>query len=175
MKKTSTFLSLLSVVLLLAVVLGVLFFINPMQAQIDDLSASLQTKETEVADLSAKIADLTAMQDELGVSGVSQEKLLLSVPEGAEQDELIKDLSGVANSAGVDLHGMSFSMIEGDVSGVITISASFDGDYEDLMGFLEELEGNTRKINVKSISVQLSEEDAVAKASFSLLMEAYYQ
>ncbi|PIP66563.1 hypothetical protein COW94_01140 [Candidatus Peregrinibacteria bacterium CG22_combo_CG10-13_8_21_14_all_44_10] len=70
---------------------------------------------------------------------------------------------------------MSFSAIEGDQTGAIAISASFDGNYQDLIGFLESIEKNGRKLRVRSINVQLFEESSVARANFSLLIEAYYQ
>ncbi len=175
MKKSSTLLNLIAVILLAVTVVGVLFFVNPMQVELDDLQAELDEKETTVTELTDQVAELEAMRDELGTSGVSEEKLLLQVPDDVDQSGLITDLSELAEEAGVELHGMSFSMVEGAESGVISVSASFDGDYEDLVSFLETVEDNTRKITVDSISVQLSEESSVAHASFGLLMEAYYQ
>lgn len=176
MKRTSTTLNLLSVALLLAVVLGLLFFVNPMRTEIGLLETNLTEKELQVDDLSAKVAELEAIREEVGSSGISEDKLLTQVPEGVSQDELIVDLSEVSIAAGIELHGMSFSIVENEEGvGVITVSASFDGDYEDLIGFLQAIEDSARKIKVKSINVQLSSEDDVAKANFSLLMEAYYQ
>jgi len=175
MKKSSTFLNLLAVLFLVVTVVSVVSFINPMQAEVDSLQVQLDEKETQVVDLTSQIATLEVMRDELGSSGVSEEKLLLQVPYGVEQDQLIKDLSDLASEAGIELHGMSFSALEGDSTGSITISASFDGDYEDLIGFLDAVESNSRKLRVRSINVQLTDENSVAHANFSLLMEAYYQ
>ena len=175
MKKSSTFLNLISVILLAATVVMVVFFVNPMQTEVDSLKLQLDEKDTQVADLTAQVADLEMMREELGSSGVSEEKLLLQVPDGLGQDQLIDDLSDLAEEAGVELHGMSFSTVEGDQTGSVSISSSFDGDYEDLIGFLETVEDNSRKIRIRSINVQLSEEASVPHASFSLLMEAYYQ
>ncbi len=175
MKKSSTFLNLLSVLLLAVTVVAVVFFVNPMQAEVDELQVQLDEKETQLADLTEQVADLEAMREELGSSGVSEEKLLIQVPDGLEQDQLISDLSDLAEEAGIELHGMSFSTIEGDETGSVSISSSFDGDYEDLIGFLEAVEDNSRKIRIRSVNVQLSEEGSVPHASFSLLMEAYYQ
>lgn len=166
----------MSVVLLLAVVLGLLFFVNPMRAEIGLMEVNLAEKELQVSELSAKVAELEAIKEEVGSSGISEDKLLTQVPEGISQDELIVDLSELSTTAGIELHGMSFSTVESeDGAGAVSISASFDGDYEDLIGFLQAVEDSSRKIKVKSINVQLSSEDDVAKASFSLLMEAYYQ
>lgn len=175
MKKSSTLLNLLSVLLLAVAVVAVIFFVNPMQVDVDDMRLQLAEKEAELVSLTSQVADLEAMKDELGSSGVSEEKLLLQVPEGASQDQLIDDMAALASEAGVDLHGMSFSDTLGDQTGAIAISASFDGDYQDLIGFLESVEKNGRKLRVRSINVQLSEESAVARANFSLLIEAYYQ
>ena len=166
----------MSVVLLLAVVLGLLFFVNPMRAEIGLMEVNLAEKELQVSELSAKVAELEAIKEEVCSSGISEDKLLTQVPEGISQDELIVDLSELSTTAGIELHGMSFSTVESeDGAGAVSISASFDGDYEDLIGFLQAVEDSSRKIKVKSINVQLSSEDDVAKASFSLLMEAYYQ
>ncbi|MBU1019023.1 MAG: type 4a pilus biogenesis protein PilO [Patescibacteria group bacterium] len=175
MKKSSTFLNLLSVVLLVAVVLGFVFYVNPLSQDVESLNADLEGKTAEVEDLIARVAELEGLSEELGASGVTEERLLLQVPEGESQDELLSDLADLAAEAGVDLNGVNFSNVEGDNSGVINMSASFDGNYEDLIIFLEALEGNTRKIKVNSISVQLSEEGSGAHASFGLTMEAYYQ
>jgi len=175
MKKSSTLLNLLSVLLLAAAVVAVIFFVNPMQSEVDDMKLQLDEKEAELADLTSQVAALEAMREELGSSGVSEEKLLLQVPEGVDQDQLIADMADLASEAGVDLHGMSFSAIEGDQTGAVAISASFDGNYQDLIGFLESIEKNGRKLRVRSINVQLFEESSVARANFSLLIEAYYQ
>lgn len=175
MKKSSTFLNLLSVLLLAAAVVAVIFFVNPMQSEVDDMKLQLDEKEAELADLTSQVAALEAMREELGSSGVSEEKLLLQVPEGVDQDQLISDMADLASEAGIDLHGMSFSAITGDQTGAIAISASFDGNYQDLIGFLESIEKNGRKLRVRSINVQLFEESSVARANFSLLIEAYYQ
>ncbi len=175
MKKSSSFLNFISVLLLVGAIAGMVFYVNPMRSNLDSLEEDLVEKEAEVADLTSRVVELEALRDELGSSGVSEAKLLLQVPEGAEQDELVTGLAELSEEAGIDLHGMSFSNIEGDTNGVVTIAASFDGDYEDLVSFLESVESSSRKIKVKSIAVQLSEEGGVAHASFSLLMEAYYQ
>jgi len=176
MKRTSTALNLLSVILLFAVVIGLLFFVNPTRTQIGLLEANLAEKELQVSDLQARVTELEAIQSEVGSSGISEDKLLTQVPEGMAQDELIVDLSELSTTAGIALHGMSFSTVQSaEGAGVISVSASFDGDYEDLIGFLQAIEDSSRKIKVKSINVQLSSEDDVAKANFSLLMEAYYQ
>lgn len=175
MKKSSTFLNLLSVVLLIVVVLGMVFYVNPLRGEVDELDGELDGKQTEIMDLTDRVAELEAIQEELGASGVTEEKLVLQVPEGLHQEELLTDLTDLASEAGIELNGVSFSTVEGDESSVVNMSASFDGDYEDLIGFLEAVEDNMREIRVKTISVQLTEEGSVAHASFGLTMEAYYQ
>lgn len=175
MRKSSTFLNLLSVVLLLIVIIAVVFYVNPMKEEASALSTQLVSKETSVSELMARVVELETLRDEIGESGATEGKLLLQVPSGMDQSGVIDDLNDLAVEAGVVLNGMSFSAIEGGESGVLGVSASFDGDYEDLITFLQAVEDNTRKIRVKSISVQLSEEDSVPHASFGLLMECYYQ
>ncbi|MFA6528427.1 MAG: type 4a pilus biogenesis protein PilO [Candidatus Gracilibacteria bacterium] len=175
MRKSSTVLNLISMILLLVVIIGAVFYINPMKEQVTALSTELASKDTEVAELSARIAELETLRDEIGESGATEGKLLLQVPEGMDQSGIINDLNDLAIQAGIALNGMSFSAVDGDTSSVLGVSASFDGDYDDLINFLETVEDNTRKIRVKSISVQLSEKDTVPHASFSLLMECYYQ
>ncbi len=175
MRKTSTFMNLLSVILLLIVIVAAVFYINPMKQDVSALAIQLESKEAQVSELMARVVELETLRDEIGKSGATEGKLLLQVPSGMDQSGIIADLNDLAAEAGVALNGMSFSAVEGEESGVLWISASFDGDYEDLITFLQAVEDNPRKIRVKAISVQLSEEDAVAHASFSLLMEAYYQ
>ncbi|EKD47747.1 MAG: hypothetical protein ACD_65C00308G0001 [uncultured bacterium] len=173
--KKSNFLNLLSVIFLTAIVLGVVFLVNPMRTQIDQLDSDLDLKNFEVDSLTARVAELETLQEELATSGTTEEKLLQEVPVGFNQDELLTDLSDLSDEAGIVLNSVGFSVSEGEENGVVTISASFDGDYEDLIGFLETIEDNTRKLKVKTISVQLSEEGSTPHVSFGLAMEAYYQ
>lgn len=176
MKKSSTFLNLISIVLIVLVVLGVVFYLNPWRTNVETLGAELAAKDAEVASLTARVTELESLREELGSSGVTEEKLLLQVPEGVNQDDLLTDLYDLATEAEITLNGVSFSTTEGeDGAGVVVMSASFDGDYEDLIDFLEAVESSVRKIVVTSISVQLSEDAETPHASFGLAMEAYYQ
>ena len=173
--KKSNFLNFLSVIFLIVIVLGVVFFVNPMKLEMDQLNTDLDLKTLEVSTLEARVLELESLQEELSASGTTEEKLLEQVPVGMNQDELLTNLSDLADESGITLNGVSFSPTEGDESNIVSISASFDGDYEDLIGFLETVEDNTRTFYVKTISVQLSEEGSTAHASFGLVLDAYYQ
>lgn len=174
--RKSIFPSILSVVLVIALILGVVFWLNPLRSEIAGLKAERDEAKENLEEQKASLTGLKVIQEELPISEAEQESLERAVPTEADQDSLITDLSETADEAGISLNSINFNLGEKEDFKTVNISANFSGNYEDLLNFLTALEQNERKIQVKSISVQLGETNASGQeVSFNLNMEAYYQ
>jgi Tfp pilus assembly protein PilO len=164
---------LVSVILLLLLVVGVFVLIMPMRDKVTDLKADKQVVADQLQGLQSEYEDLEALSSEVATSSTVKNDLLDSVPVGYSQDELILELADLADDAEFDLNAMNFAASVDQASGnFVSVSANFDGDYGDLIKFLQALEGADRLMRVSSLSVQLTSTEEVV---FNLNIEAYYQ
>lgn len=163
--------------LIILLVIGVFVFLNPLRSSLSDLrSARDSLLETNQA-LEGQLADLQEAQMQLeNTSEVKQSEFLDAIPPNILQDRLIQDITAIAKEHGITLFGLQFGLrdLQSDPK-EITISASFQGNYVDLIDFLKDVESNRRRIHVRSISVQLLPETNGLSVNFSLDMTAYYQ
>ncbi|MBT3864512.1 hypothetical protein HOE67_03730 [Candidatus Peregrinibacteria bacterium] len=178
--KLKKILSLVGVILILGSVALYAFYTSSLSDEYDDAKVSIETKTDEAEVLSARIDVLKEAEGKMGLETEVQKKTLLdSIPVGLNQDDVIEDLVDIAASNDVVLHSVSFGKVKDLYEGVsaLQISASFEGNYNDLIHFLKGIEGNARLFKVSSINVQVNylEELDLNRVSFSLSMNAYYQ
>ena len=164
---------LVSILLLLLLVTGVAIFVLPMRGKIADLKVDRDAVVDELQGMQSELDNLTALSDDVASNETTKNALLASVPSGYSQDDLILELSEMAEDLGFDLNAMNFSQaVSQDYGNTVTVAANFSGDYDDLIDFLQKVEIAGRLMRVTSLSVQLtSTEDVV----FNLNIEAYYQ
>ena len=164
---------LVSILLLLLLVTGVAIFVLPMRGKIADLKVDRGAVVDELQGMQSELDNLTALSDDVASNETTKNALLASVPSGYSQDDLILELSEMAEDLGFDLNAMNFSQaVSQDYGNTVTVAANFSGDYDDLIDFLQKVEIAGRLMRVTSLSVQLtSTEDVV----FNLNIEAYYQ
>jgi Tfp pilus assembly protein PilO len=172
---TSTFVA--GVLLIVALVVG-LFVWRPASEEGKNLAADLSDSQFELSKLQQELMELEVLEEALPVNEEEREKILEMVPEGLNQDDLVRNLDDIAEKASVDLNSMTFSLqnVEGTTADVVSVSCNMAGDYEDLGRLLEEFENNDRLFKVLSIGVQLGDvtEDG-QQMTFSITLEAYYQ
>ena len=164
---------LLSILLLLLIVVGAMIFVFPMRQDIVALQSEYDAASMELQAAQADYDALVQLSDDVAKSEATKEALALAVPEGAAQDELILELSEMAEDAGFELSALSFSQaIRQNYGNTLTVNASLSGGYDQLIEFLQALEGAERLLQVSSLSVQLTSTDSIV---FNLNIEAYYQ
>ena len=172
--------SLVGVLFLLISVLVYVFFVRSMATNINESKAMVLDKTKEALELKVQLGELQKAEEELDLSTeVARIAVLKSIPTQVDQDQLIKDLINIADEYAIALKSISFSKGGSPDAkiGSISVSASFEGNYLDLIDFLHGLESNARILKVNSISVQLSKSDFsdLQVANFSLNIETFYQ
>ena len=171
---------LIGVLLVILAVAGYVFYSRPLAGDVDELKADVMAAETELEGLNAELETLERAKEALGLSNeVEAFAVKKQIPAGVEQDEVIRDVREIAELHEISLKSLSFGKGSTNQQGVgsLRISSSFEGNYADLVDFLEGIENNGRLFKVNSINVQLSTLDLLGfeRATFTLTMEAFYQ
>lgn len=179
-KSPSNKASLIGVLGIVLTIAAFIFFVRPLGSDVAVVKADVMAKSDEVEKLKTQLESLKASEDALNLTTeVSRLETLKAVPSKINQDQVIRDLIEIAKTYDVNLNSISFSKGFNDQEGIGTlrVSSSFEGDYTDLMDFLEGLEQNARVFKVDSISVQVSKLDIsdVERANFSLSIETFFQ
>ncbi len=175
--KTST---LIGVFLILAAISFYVFYLSGVKSHIDTTKTDLVAKQSELSVIQAELSEFKKAENDLNVSTeVQRSEVSKSIPLGVKQDELIKDVIEISEVNDIILNSLSFGKggLNEDGVGSVRINASFEGNYTDLVSFLESIEQNSRFLKVSSINVQLNklEISDSTRATFSLAMEAFYQ
>jgi len=164
---------LIPILLLILIVVGSVFFVVPMRDNIENLQIQKAESNESLALLQSEYDDLNALSEEISKSQATQDALKKAVPAGMAQDELILELIDMAKDLGFDANVLSFSLrTDKDYGNTVGISLSLTGAYDDLIEYLQLLEGADRLMSVTSISVQRTNTEAI---SFGVNLEAYYQ
>lgn len=178
-KKNSKTRSMIGVLLVLLSISSYVFFVKSVANDLSVAKASLLTEEAELEDLKAIVNAFEKGEKELDLTEVKRREILKAIPVGLNQDDVIRDIVDIAESYDIELNSLSFSMSPSAQStiGALKINSSFEGNYNDLITFLEGIETNARILRVESISVQINALDLsdVKRATFSLTMDTYYQ
>lgn len=174
--KAGTF---IGVLLVLVALVGYLFYTKPLAADVAVMETDITAKETEIESIKSKIAGFENAEEELGIATEVQKiESLRAIPSTMKQDEVIRDVINITDTYDIELKSLSFGEGSSEYDGVnaLNINASFEGNYTDLVTFLEGIEQNPRIFKIKSINVQLNELDVldIKRATFSLAMEAYF-
>jgi len=172
--------SLIGVLTIVLAIAGYTFMSRPISGQLDTLQTDLTSKTTTLNGLKTQLDTLNKAEQDLQLtSEVQRQESLKAVPVGVNEDQVIKDVIQVAKQNNVTLHSISFAKGSAEKEGIasLRISSTFEGNYQDLTGFLQALEQNGRIFRVDSISVQVNklEISDVERASFSLSIDTYFQ
>ncbi|MFA5792639.1 MAG: type 4a pilus biogenesis protein PilO [Candidatus Gracilibacteria bacterium] len=164
---------LVSIILLLLVLVGTFVFVLPLRAKVLELKVQRSLATEELSVLDAEYNSLSALSLEVAKSDATKQALLSAVPVGTAQDELILELSKIANESGFDLNAVNFSEgVDENYGKFLTTTLNVSGGGDKLIAFLQQIESAQRLMRVKSMSLQKTSEKAV---SFNLSIEAYYQ
>lgn len=178
-KKSSSGGSLFGLLMVLVAIAGYMFLIRPLSVNLESAKASVADQETQKTTLQSRVDAMQKAKSDLGLdSEVKRSETLKAIPTAMYQDEVIRDLirilekhDVVLNSIGFADSGSSYESI-----GVLRVSASFDGSYSDLEGFLRSLETNQRIFQVETINVQVEgQSSGFERVGFSLTINVFYQ
>lgn len=171
--RSGQFTQLLAIVLLLLMIVGSVFFILPLRDKIAELKAEKEVLAQEVATLDSKVLGLQALAETVSTSETTKQLLSAAVPSGYAQDELIVEVSEMANDLGFALNAVNFSdTVSEEFGKALSLNANFSGPYEELIAFLQKLETAKRLMRVLSLTLQRTD---ITNISFTLTVEAYYQ
>lgn len=171
--KTSQSSQLLSILLLLLMMVGGIFFVLPMRDSISALSTQKDTATSDLTALQTEYDSLSSLADEVSKSQSTKDALMKAVPAGYAEDDLLLDLSGMANDVGFKLNAINFSLgTNADLGKTIMVTENLTGTYAQLVDLLQKVESSQRLMQVKSLNVQRTSATAIA---FNLQIEAYYQ
>jgi len=173
-------LPLIGIVMLIASVSAYALFVRSEMDDYSKVKADISTKSERVAQLKKQIDTYKETEKKMDLTTEVQKKTLInSIPVGVNQDGIIEDLVKIASENDVKLKSVSFGVSRGDETkvGVVKMNASFEGNYNDLLNFLEGIEENARFFKVTSISVQVNDVSGldIKRVTFSLSLDAYYQ
>jgi len=175
--------SLIALLVFVLTLLGAVFYVKPAWEEVGSLAFGRDAKLSQKQDIQQQLNDLQAVQQQLNASSeVSRETSLAAIPEKLEEDNLILDMANISRKNDIVLNSVNFSIPAEAPAGQVTmatVNASLTGTESSLIGFLRSVEANSRKILVKSITVQLAKTEKTAVgsplANFSVNMQTYYQ
>lgn len=163
----------IGLLLLALLVAGGLLFVQPLREKVAEAQIHLDSKAADLQLLQSEFDELQALADEVSKSEAKKKSLLDAVPVGHREDELILELTGLTAELGYEVNAINFALSnESDLGSTIVVTANFQGDYADLITFLQKLENADRLFQIKSISVQLT---TTTEVIFSLNIQAFYQ
>lgn len=178
-KLTAKQYSMVALGLFLLAFVAAVFYVKPSWDELQSLKAGRDEYSQQKDQLNTRLTSLQQIANQLQSSSeIAKETTLSQIPENFDQDKLILDLNNVAKSNDVVLNNVSFSVPTSAKKGEVNkvgISASLTGSESELISFLKAVEGNTRKITVKSIAVQIGKSQDISMVNFNLSMETYFQ
>ncbi|KKP38309.1 MAG: hypothetical protein UR28_C0018G0002 [Candidatus Peregrinibacteria bacterium GW2011_GWF2_33_10] len=171
--------NLISAIILIVIIPTFVFVLKPMLNEVNALRNEIADIQTQIDDYGKELDSLQSLNKDLPPDQVSRDKLLQLAPEGLNQSQLIQNVNDIALKNNITLHSVNFDKAGTDelASNLhkVAISASFTGEYDDLIKFLKGVEANMRAIVVKTINLQRDSGNKSNAITFNLYMEAYYQ
>lgn len=172
--------SIVGAIFVLASVVVFTFVARPVASEVSVLRADTASKMESVEAIKAQIQELEKAEQDLGLTTeVKRSQAKGSIPPDMDQDEVIRDVIDISEENDIQLKSIGFGKGSSNKEGLSTLSinASFEGNYSDLISFLKSLEENQRLFRVNSISVQINKIEVIdiSRATFSISMDAFYQ
>ncbi|NIA01812.1 MAG: hypothetical protein GWP15_00335, partial [Nitrospirae bacterium] len=156
--------TLIGIFLILIAIVGYLFYTKSLVVDVSAMEADITSKEAEIESIKSEIDGFENAEEELGIATEVQKlESLRAIPSTMKQDEVIRDIIQITDTYDIELRSLSFGEGNSAYDGVdaLRINASFEGNYTDLVTFLEGVEQNARLFKIESINVQLNELDVL--------------
>lgn len=165
------------VVALLLAVAWWFFFISPRNARIAEARDDLDAARQQEAALRAQVVQLQAIRDgEVAyLAGIGQMESL--IPSQPKLDEFIDDVYVLCDTTGVQLLNLAPAMpvtITGSELRQITVAATIDGDFFEVLGFLFGIMDMDRLVRVDAVALSSGQDETGATTlSASLSLRLY--
>ncbi|MEM6997955.1 MAG: hypothetical protein AAF413_03535 [Patescibacteria group bacterium] len=155
------------------IILGIGYGVYWANGQLRTSSTEISTKRTDLEILDAKVDNAQVLNNQLEDLRETQELVREVLPGSKSQENIVGELIAIASNRGVSLDEIAFSngpsapgapegstAVKG-INGVfsLTVNTSIETDYENILGFLEDLENNKRRFEVIDISITPPAED----------------
>jgi len=153
------------------------FFISPRNASIAKAEDDLQAAQDQEMALRAQVGQLMAIRESEVeyLAGIGQLERL--IPERPLLDEFIEAVYALCGTTGVELLNMAPAMpvpVTGSALRQITVSATVEGEFFEVLGFLFGVMDMDRLVRVDAISVSSGQDEAgVTTLSVSLSMRLF--
>ena len=161
--------------LILALVLVVVFtyFMNPARKQVKDLKTELVTLESQISESLERKSE----ERKVEITETDLELLKQSIPQGFDQEFLIKKITSIAEDNVTRINNISFNKSIGDsLSGIQTTQISLSGSTSEanFENFIYDLENDSRGFIIKNISMNTAKEEGGTRINFTLNIESYF-
>ena len=158
-----------------------LFAIGPLSDSDREKRAQLQTFQKQVRDRTAQVDRLAAVVQKVETARAGGDQLLetIMLPRRTAFSDIVSELDEAAKTAGVDLRdrGLNADAIDGsDTLSMLTITQNLEGNYDNLVRFLNLLDRSQRFLIVESLGAapqQTGVRDSGGKLSVTLKLDAF--
>jgi len=178
MQKQNNTSTVVSLVLVLAILMGGFFWLKPNWDEVSALNLTLQARETTKQSTEVELQKLKDAQTTLDQgSEITKETVLTAIPDKFSQDQLITQITDLTKKFDINMSSISFSIPinSNEVIKKATMNVSMTSSEGDFLSFLNALENNARKLVVKNITVQFGSSGDLNRVNFNVSMEAFFQ
>ncbi len=180
--------SLFAIIIIIASILGFVFFVGP---QYSDITA-LRAEEAQLKDVLSNSRTLQAKRDDLlkkynNFAPAELARLEKMVPNNADNVKLILELQTIASRYGLELRTAALSEEEETQRsqrsqiqvatvdyGTISLDLVIRGSYEGFVSFMEDVEQSLRIIDVEALSFRAESANNQTVYQFNMSMNTYW-
>jgi Tfp pilus assembly protein PilO len=158
-----------------------LFAIGPLGDSDRQNRVQLATLQKQVRDRTAQVDRLASVVHKVEIARAGGDELLdtITLSRRTAFSEIVSELDQAAKTAGVDLRdrGINADPIDGsDTLSMLTITQNLEGNYDNLVKFLNQLDRSKRFVIVESLGAapqQSGAKDTGGKLSVTLKLDAF--
>lgn len=164
----------ISLVLILLIASCYGFWIRPQATKLTTTKTKLQTVQQEIVAINGARLSIS---DSTSTSDLDQKLLEDAIPQGLDQDNLIKLLKSNADQYQVNIVSANFNQAFAETSNQIKsaqISLTANGNPSSVKAFLSSLENSNRGFFVKNISMSFGIVNDVEVSNLNLTLEAFF-
>jgi len=184
MKFSRTISLIISLLLILAAIIGYSSFVAPIIDKAKALRAEMQAKSESYAEQRAAIDSVKSLFAQFEENATLQETLKSVLPVGdAKAAVLLEQIRGLAVLNNLALQTLSIRQRQIEPSflgvplaggiGVVSIEFAASGGYQSLKGFLADLETNVRLMDISVLSAETVVDGDLLNVNF--IINSYYQ
>ncbi|MBP9717917.1 type 4a pilus biogenesis protein PilO [Candidatus Gracilibacteria bacterium] len=158
---------------LFATLIVLLFHTSPARSDHSDLASRVDALQEEINTITASSGSNETSQV---LSEIEEQELASKIPDTLQQEALINDINRLAKTSQVTFNALTFSLQKNAGVPSISISAGFQGPYENLIRFLKYVEQNPRLFIVQNASVSRTVTAAgLELVNLNITMHSFYR